>query len=118
MLKKNLHDAPDWDNQPLPDELQTLFASYREALPDPDASANFMPELWTAIESRQVVAYSFRRLARTIVTGAAALSLLMSLMFIRPAAHHLTMTSTYVDVLADDHVDDASEPELAHVEAL
>jgi hypothetical protein len=118
MSKNHMNDAPGWDDQPLPNELQALFASYREAIPDPDASVNFMPSLWTAIESKQVVAYSFRRLARTIVTGAAALSLAMSLMFIAPSAHRLTMTSTYVDVLADDHVDDGTEPELAHVEAL
>jgi len=118
MSKNHMHEASDWNNQPLPDELQALFASYREALPDPEPSANFMPNLWAGIESRQVFAYSFRRLAKTIVTAAAAMSLIMSLAAIAPSAHKLTLTTTYVDVLADDHVEDGSEPEMAHAEAL
>src|ERR1700728_1293365 len=32
-------------------ELDHLFESYRAALPDPEASANFMPELWRRIRS-------------------------------------------------------------------
>ena len=117
MSINHMHDGPDWNDQPLPEDLHALFASYREALPDPEPGANFMPELWAAIESKQAFAYSFRRMARTIVAAAAALCLIMSLMFVVPA-RHLTMTSTYIDVLNDDHVEDASEPELAHVEAL
>lgn len=117
MSINHMRDASDWNGQPLPDELQALFASYREALPDPEASANFMPRLWESIESKQVFAYSFRRLARTIVAAAAALCLIMSLLFAIPS-RHLSMTSTYIDVLNDDHVDDGSEPELARVEAL
>jgi hypothetical protein len=116
MSKNHMHDASDWKDQPLPNELQGLFASYREALPDQDGSPNFMPELWASIESRQVFALSFRRMARNIVAAAAALCLIMTLISV--PAHHLTMTTTYVDVLADDHVDDASEPELARLEAL
>jgi len=34
-------------------ELDALFQAYRAACPDPDASANFMPELWRRIEERQ-----------------------------------------------------------------
>jgi hypothetical protein len=117
MSINHMRDASDWNDKPLPDELQALFASYREALPDPEATANFMPKLWESIESKQVFAYSFSRMAKTIVAAAAGLCLIMSLMFVAPS-RHLTMTSTYIDVLNDDHVEDASEPELAHVEAL
>ena len=34
-------------------ELDHLFERYRTALPDPEASVNFMPELWRKIEGRQ-----------------------------------------------------------------
>ena len=34
-------------------ELDHLFARYRTAVPDPEASVNFMPELWRKIEARQ-----------------------------------------------------------------
>ncbi len=35
------------------EELDHLFERYRAALPDPEASVNFMPELWRKIEARQ-----------------------------------------------------------------
>jgi hypothetical protein len=34
-------------------KLDALLAQYRDAIPDQDAGANFMPELWKKIESRR-----------------------------------------------------------------
>ena len=46
-------------------KLDQVFAEYRAAFPDPDASAAFMPGLWQRIESRRSANMTvFRRLAQ------------------------------------------------------
>jgi len=55
--------------------LDALFRAYRNACPNPEASANFMPNLWQRIEARQTYTFSFRRMANAFVTAALALSL-------------------------------------------
>ena len=55
--------------------LDALFRAYRQACGEPEASANFMPELWARIESRQTFTFSFRRMANAFVTAAVALSI-------------------------------------------
>ena len=45
------------------ERLDALFQAYRDACPDPEASANFMPTLWSRIDSRQTFLFSFRRMA-------------------------------------------------------
>jgi hypothetical protein len=82
-----------------PDEVQALFATYRDTLPDIDASPAFMPGLWTKIESRRREAYSFGRFARGLVTAAAAICLIMSAALWMPSQAPLAYASTYVDVL-------------------
>ena len=57
------------DRQP---ELNRLFTEYREAFGSPDASANFMPSLWTKIEARQNKGIFFERIARTFVAATLA----------------------------------------------
>ncbi|HBY64564.1 MAG TPA: hypothetical protein DEH78_32490 [Solibacterales bacterium] len=59
-------------------KLDQLFAAYREAIPDPEASPDFMPELWQKIEARQSPAVYWRRWANVFVTGALAASVLLS----------------------------------------
>ena len=54
------------------DELNALFAEYRAAVPDPGASANFMPELWRKIEARQTLVLRLRKLTQVFVGAAAA----------------------------------------------
>jgi len=46
-----------WNN-----ELSGLFASYKGAVPDPEAGANFMPELWRKIEGRRSVLLRVKKL--------------------------------------------------------
>ena len=55
------------------DELNGLFASYKAAVPDPDASANFMPDLWRKIEGRRNITLRVRKLTQIFVGAAAAL---------------------------------------------
>ena len=82
------------------DELNSLFASYKTAVPDPESSANFMPELWRKIENRRRMTIHFRKLTQVFVAGAAALCLLFGLVQGIPSRSELA--GTYVDVLAED----------------
>lgn len=85
-----------------PMELEDLFASYRRAVPEVDASANFMPGLWAKVEQRQRVTYSIGRLASGFVTAAAAICLILSAVLSSPSQVPTLYSSTYVDILADD----------------
>lgn len=87
----------------LPRELEGLFTSYREVLPDVDASAAFTPGLWSRIDQRRGYTYSLRRIARGFVTAAAAITLMLSAALWIPNQLGRTNTNgNYVDVLADD----------------
>ena len=54
-------------------KLDALFRAYHDACVVPEASANFMPNLWARIESRQRFTFSFRRMANALTTAAVAL---------------------------------------------
>jgi hypothetical protein len=100
----------------LPVEIRAKFASYREATPDPEASAQFMPQLWSRIDSRRSLNFSFGRLAKGFVSVALASCLGMSLLFLTPVPQISPIYSaTYLDALAADHGDDAMiDVELSH----
>jgi hypothetical protein len=96
------------------DELAALFAAYREALPDPEASAGFMPQLWARIEARRRQNRGVRLLARRFVTlgGALATGLALLVLYFGPQTSPL-YTATYVEVLADEPTLDAADIEAA-----
>lgn len=77
--------------------LQALFAAYREACPEPEPGADFMPQLWKRIEARRSFRYRLGRMARGIITAAAAAVLLMGVFLARPPAHP---TPSYLELLA------------------
>ncbi len=81
------------------DELNGLFASYKAAVPDPEPSANFMPELWQRIDGRRSILLRVRKLTQVFVAAAAALCLLFAMVQVIPGRADLA--GTYVDVLAD-----------------
>jgi len=83
-------------------QLNKLWADYRDALPDVEASSFFMPKLWQRIETRRSEPLSiFRRLAEVCVMATLALALLMSV--IMPEFQKDPgVAGTYVDVLADE----------------
>ena len=83
------------------DELNGLFRSYRAAVPDPEASANFMPELWRRIESRRNILLRVKKLTQVFLAGAAAISIVFVTMFSVPAFTGSEDHETYVEVLAD-----------------
>jgi len=90
------------------DRLDALWVEYREAMPDPDASPEFMPNLWQKIEARRVETTSvFRRLAQICVMASIALALVMSVV-LRPHTNsdEVFYSGTYVDALAAEHSND------------
>jgi hypothetical protein len=83
-------------------ELDRIFAGYREAMPDPEPSAQFMPRLWEAIETRRAFRTRFGRLSRMFVTAAGAVWLIMVSVLI---AHSRATSPSDLDLVADAHPD-------------
>jgi hypothetical protein len=83
------------------EKLDALFRAYRDACPDPEASANFMPTLWARIDSRQTFLFSFRRMANAFVTAAVALSIALGVYMSIPRSTPGSGTETYVEALAE-----------------
>jgi hypothetical protein len=86
------------------DKLDALWAEYREAVPDPDASAQFMPSMWRRIEERRAATTSvFRRLSQVFVVATAALTIFMAVVLIPRLQREQVFSASYVEVLAADH---------------
>ena len=96
-------------------EVGALFRAYREAFPDPEASANFMPELWRRIEERQRSVFFLGRWARALVTAAAVVSMAMAAyLYIPHGRSSVFSVESYVEALAAGHTQDAPDlPEAA-----
>lgn len=85
------------------DELDALFAGYRESLPDPDPGAGFMPNLWRAIEAKRSFAFRIRRVTQLILSGATLACLAMVATSTLPRTGGHESHATYTDVLAASH---------------
>ena len=81
-------------------ELDNLFASYKAIVPDPEPSANFMPELWRKIEARQTLVVRIKKLTQVFVAAAAAICVAMALLAVPGAVDNPTISGNYVDELA------------------
>jgi len=88
--------------------LDALFRAYRDACPTPEASANFMPNLWQRIEARQIYTFSFRRMANAFVTAAVALSLALGVYMSVPRSDAYGSQS-YIEALAEANPLDTPE---------
>jgi hypothetical protein len=87
------------------DKLDRLFAEYRSAFPDPDASAAFMPGLWQRIESRRSSnMIVFRRLAQICVGATLALTVILGVIVIPQLEKLPVYSASYVDVLEAEHL--------------
>jgi hypothetical protein len=82
-------------------ELDHLFERYRTAVPDPEVSAHFMPELWRKIEARQFFLRRLKKLTQVFVAAAAAICLLLGIVLQSPITERPGVSGNYVDVLAD-----------------
>jgi hypothetical protein len=84
-------------------ELDALFASYREAVPDQEPSAEFTIKLWQAIDGRQKFKLlSWRRWTEVFVSASLALCILFTLAVYAVERQQAPHLSSYVDVLNDD----------------
>jgi hypothetical protein len=90
--------------------LDALFQAYARACPDPEVSANFMPNLWQRIESRQRFTFSFRRMANALATAAVALSIALSVYMSIPHTSPTLYAQTYIEALAE--ADPLDTPEI------
>jgi hypothetical protein len=88
------------DDQKNDEKLAALFRAYHSACPVPEPSANFMPNLWAKIESRQTFTFSLRRMANAFVTAAVALSIALGVYMSIPHANPNSPQS-YIEALAE-----------------
>ena len=87
--------------------LIALFEAYRDACPDREPSANFMPQLWRKIEARERDSTLLGRLTRNVVTAALALSSILALAVSISYSRLTNLPSeTYIEVLAEQHAGD------------
>jgi len=94
------------------DKLDALWAEYRTAVPDPEASPGFTPGLWRKIETRRADAATsvFRRLAQVCVMATLALTLLLSVILVpSQTPNEVFYTGTYIDILAAEHANDYTQ---------
>jgi hypothetical protein len=84
-------------------KLDQLFQAYRNACPDPEAGANFMPELWSRIEARERSTNLFGRMAKALVTAALAASVILGMMMSTASQTSSNYNGTYLDALMADH---------------
>jgi hypothetical protein len=93
-----------------PDDLKAALQCYRDAHPDPEMSATFMPGLWQKIEARRRTAGSLamlRRLAQTYVGFAVTAGLILGVYVIpRLQDRQNQPQSSYAEVVA---IDDAQQ---------
>ena len=89
-------------------DLDALFRAYHQACIAPEASANFMPELWAKIDSRQTFTFSFRRMANAFATAAVALSIALGVYMAVPRSS-AQLPQTYIEALADANTLDTPE---------
>ena len=89
-------------------QLDALFRAYHDACGAPEASPNFMPNLWARIEARQRFTFSFRRMANALTTAAVALSIALGIYMSLPQSSAGDYNLTYVETLADANANDAA----------
>lgn len=97
-------NSPMEEGSPKSEHLDQLFAAYRRACPDLDASPNFMPELWAKIEAREVSTNWFGRVAKALVTAALAASVILGMMVSSANKPNAFFNATFVDALRADQM--------------
>jgi anti-sigma-K factor RskA len=91
------------DQDRVGDKLDPLWTAYREACPDVEPGAHFMPQLWQRIEAqRSAVASSWFRLwAEVWLVATVTLAIVMGAILIpRFQSNPPAYLASYVDVLA------------------
>ena len=89
-----------------PDDLKLAFRQYREAHPDPEVSATFMPAVWQKIEARRRTMGSlamFRQLAQTYVGFAVTAAIVLGVFVIPYFQDRQHLQISYAEVVANDY---------------
>jgi hypothetical protein len=82
--------------------LEALFAEYRTACGEPDGGPDFLPGIWSRIESRRRLVISMRRWTSAFAAAAAALCLAMTVYMAVPRANDPGfLSASYVDALGE-----------------
>ncbi len=90
--------------------LDRVFRAYREAMPDPEPSVNFMPAMWARIEERERSTNWFARFAKGLVTAAVAAYVIVAMVSSPPGKrskadyNHAYYNGTFVDALMADNI--------------
>jgi len=90
----------------LEQQLNSLFAAYRGAIPEPEASSDFMPRLWGKIEAKRSFVYRLKKMSQLAVATALAVCLLSSILINPFTQRDPQLAGTYVDMLAEAHADE------------
>lgn len=94
---------------PSEQELDELFAAYREACPDVDTSANFLPAVWQRIEATTRFWPAFERAAKFAVALCAAACLALGLLNVHIGSVSGQVTEqSYAEALASDQNSEAT----------
>jgi len=84
--------------------LDALFRAYRDAYPDREPSATFMPAMWAKIESREASTNWFGRMAKALVTAALAASVILGLIVSSMNQPNTFFNLTFIDALVTDNI--------------
>lgn len=83
-------------------QFDELMGRYREACPDPEASAVFMPRLWQNIEARQNYLIEWKRWTQGFLAGAIAAGVLFAVLQVLPDQRPAFYQTTYLETLAEE----------------
>lgn len=83
--------------------LNALLADYRAACPEVEPGPNFMPGIWQGIEARRSFWFVFQREARAMVTGCAAIFVILLALNVFSGMQNRATPPTYADALMADH---------------
>lgn len=87
-------------------KLDRLLAAYRDACPVPEASPNFMPQLWERIDASQSWTRQVWKWANSLTVAAALASLFFVMLQMMPHTAGVFASATYLETLADQHDSD------------
>jgi hypothetical protein len=94
-----MHMANDSESR-----LDALFAAYREACPDPEPGADFMPGLWKRIEAARPPVFALAMWSRRVLMMAATLCLLLAAVWTLPLTNSGTFyQATYLETLNEEY---------------
>jgi hypothetical protein len=88
--------------------LDALLSAYRAACPNPDASANFMPEMWARIEARENSVKWIGRIAKALIATAVTASVILGMISSgnQSSGSNTFFDATFVQALTADRASD------------